>query len=66
MTLREYAQILDHSIWGLELAIDEFDTGHALDRQRTQKQLEELRRLKKERQENDTTINDTERSAGRR
>lgn len=59
MTPQTRAQVLDHSIWALELAIDEFDTGHALDRQRTQKQLEELRRLKKERQENDTTINNT-------
>jgi len=59
MTLREYAQILDHSIWGLELALDEFDTGHALDRQRTEEQLKELRRLRREETSNGTTINNT-------
>ena len=59
LTPREQAQVLDHSIWALELALDEFDTGHVLDRQRTEKQLKELRRLRREETDNDTTINDT-------
>ena len=48
MTPREQAQVLAHSIWALELALDEFDTGHTLDRQRTEEQLKELRRVRHE------------------